>query len=168
MRCPHCDRDIDESVFPPPLTYCPYCGQNLGSTEGAIEHVHFCPHCGKELPGRVSFCPYCGEEVAKRTITLHDRPEIGEPTQHRAKPVIVPPPEQKKKAGKLYKEWVKYSNLPPEAVPSTETPAEKTMRSNMPARERKALRRIPPLYMVIGLCVVALFVLIIIVLAQSC
>ena len=165
MRCPHCGENIDESIFPPPLTYCPYCGQNLeaSGTEGATEAMHFCPHCGKELPGRVSFCPYCGGEIAaRRTTTHYERLEGVEPAERRAKPIIEPPPEQKKKAGKLYKEWMKYANLPPEAAPSTETPRE------MPAGREKNLQRLPVMYIVIGLCIIALFVLITIVLVQSC
>ncbi len=163
MRCPHCEKDIDESVFPPPLTYCPYCGQELGasSREGATEAVHFCPHCGKGLPGRVSFCPYCGGEIAMHVTPHYDGPEVSEPAQRGAKPIIEPPPEHSKKTAKLYKQWMKYAELPPEASPSTETPRD------MPARRWvKNLRRIPVLYMVIGICVVALFVLIIILIAQ--
>jgi hypothetical protein len=164
MRCPHCEREIDESIFPPPLTYCPYCGQSLGasSAEGATEHVHFCPHCGKELPGTVNFCPYCGGEVARPAIPHYDRPEVSEPTQRGAKPIIEPPPEHSKKTAKLYKEWMKYSELPPEAAPLTEAPTE------TPAEWRVKLQRIPFLYKLIGLCVFALIVLIIIVLAQAC
>ena len=170
MKCPHCDKDIDESVFPPPLTYCPYCGQNIeeSSTQGAAEQVHFCPHCGKELPGKVNFCPYCGEEVVKHTTALHDRTGVGESTQPGVKPMIVPPPEQKKKAGKLYKQWMKYANLPPEAIPSTETPADKIVQRDMPAGRGVNLQRIPFLYILIGLCVFALIMLIIIALVQSC
>ena len=165
MRCPHCGRDIDESLFHPAPAYCPYCGQNLGSTEGASESMLFCPHCGKELPGRVNFCPYCGEEVARRTTTPYPGLEGIEPAEHRARPVIEPPPEQKKKAGKLYKQWVKFSNLPPEAIPSTETPREMPVRREKIA---KTVQRLPVLYILIGLCIIALFVLIIIVLMQSC
>lgn len=165
MRCPHCGRDIDESLFQPAPAYCPYCGQNLGSTEGASESMHFCPHCGKELPGRVNFCPYCGEEVARRTTTPYPGLEGIEPAERRAKPIIEPPPEQKKKTAKLYKQWMKYSNLPPEAIPSTETPREMPVRRE---KIEKTVQRIPVLYMLIGLCIIALFVLIIIVLMQSC
>jgi len=167
MRCPHCGRDIDESTFPPPLSYCPYCGQNLISTEGASESMHFCPHCGKELPGRVSFCPYCGGEVARRITAPYARPEDIEPTERRAIP-IVEPPEQKKKSGKLYKQWMKFANLPPEATPSTETPKEKPVRRDVPAGRGETAQGVPFLYMLIGLCIIVLFVLIIIVLTQSC
>ena len=129
----------------------------------------FCPHCGKELPGRVSFCPYCGGEIAaRRTTTPYERLEGVEPAERRAKPIIEPPPEQKKKAGKLYKEWMKYAELPPEAAPSTETPREMPVRRDMPAGWGKIAQGVPVLYMLIGLCIIALFVLIIIVLVQSC
>jgi len=80
MRCLHCGKNIDESLFHPPLTYCPYCGQNLGASgrEKAIEGVLFCLHCGKELPGKVSFCPYCGGELVKRITTHYERLEDSE------------------------------------------------------------------------------------------
>jgi len=170
MRCPHCEKDIDESVFKPPLTYCPYCGENLGAsgTGGATEGILFCPHCGKELPGKVNFCPYCGGEVARRVTTPSRGLEDTEPAERRAKPKIEPPPERKKKTDKLYKQWMKYADLPPAAVPSTETPKEMPVRRDMPAGRGKNVLGVPFLYMLIGLCIIALFVLIIIVLVQSC
>lgn len=169
MRCSNCGRDIDESVFPPPLTYCPYCGQNLGAsgtTEGATESVHFCPHCGKELPGKVNFCPYCGGGTGAHGTIHHTGPEGDEPVEHRA--IIEPPPEHTKKSGKLYKQWIKYANLPPEALPSTETPTDKPARRDVTVGLGGNVQRIPVLYIVIGVCVIALFVLIIMLLAQSC
>ena len=169
MRCPHCGKDIDESVFPAPLTYCPYCGQSLrASGTEAAEDMHFCPHCGKELPGRVSFCPYCGGEVARRVTTPSPGLEGIEPAERRAKPTIEPPPERKKKTDKLYKQWMKYADLPSAAVPSTETPREMPVRRDMPAGRGKNVLGVPLLYMLIGLCIIALFVLIIIFLVQSC
>ena len=169
MRCSNCGRDIDESVFSLPLTYCPYCGQNLGASgtaEGAAESVHFCPHCGKELPGTVKFCPYCGGEIGSHIAIHHTGLEGGEPAKHRA--IIEPPPEHTKKSGKLYKQWVKYANLPPDAIPTTETPTNKPLRQDVTVGLGENIKRIPVLYIVIGVCVIALFVLIIILIAQSC
>jgi len=171
MRCPHCGKDIDESTFPPPLSYCPYCGQNLSATEEATESMHFCPHCGKELPGRVNFCPYCGGEVARHITAPSHMLEDSQPAEYGAKPIIEVPPEQKKKKDKLYKQWIKFADLPPEAIPSTETPKEQPVRQerrDMPAGREKNVQGVPLLYMLIGLCTIALFVLIIILIMQSC
>jgi Zn-finger nucleic acid-binding protein len=163
MKCSQCGRDIDESIFNPPLTYCPYCGQNLVASgiEGATEDMPFCPHCGKELPSKVNFCPYCGGELAQRITPSYSRLEESKLKEPRAKPIIEPPPEQKKKADKLYKQWVKYANLPSEVAPSTETPKEKPV-----GREKKA-QRFPVLYILLGfftVIVIVGFVLLI----QSC
>ena len=101
MRCPGCGKNIDESILPPPLTYCPYCGQNLkaSSTERVIEGILFCPYCGKELPGKVSFCPYCGAELAKYITIDYDKLKEGESTERGAKPIIEPLPGQRKGKG---------------------------------------------------------------------
>jgi len=170
MKCPRCGRDIDESTFPPPLTYCPYCGQNLraGSTAEPTGDILFCPHCGKELPGKVNFCPYCGEEVAGRTLTQYPGLEKTEPTEYKTKPVVEVPPEQKKKASKLYKQWVKFANLPPEAVPSIETPKETTVRRQKPAERERNGQRFPILYILLGLGIVIMIVGFVLVLTQSC
>lgn len=150
MVCLHCGKDIDETIFPPPLAYCPYCGQPLeSSSTGAAEpSVPFCPHCGKELPGKVSFCPYCGGEVARRAAIPYVGPEGIEPTEHGAKPIIVEPPEVKKKTEKLYKEWMKYANLPPEAAPLKEVPRE------VPAGRAKNSQRLLVLYLLLVICIV--------------
>ncbi len=168
MRCSHCGKDIDESVFPPPLSYCPYCGQSLKTgTEGAAEHVHFCPHCGKELPaGRANFCPYCGGEIARPTAIPHHEQEAIEPIEHKTKPVIEPPPEHKKKSGKLYKQWVKYANLPPQAIPSTE--ASKEPISQKLAKLEKGAQRLPILYILLGFCIIVVIVSVSILIGQSC
>ncbi|MFC1902908.1 zinc ribbon domain-containing protein [Chloroflexota bacterium] len=159
MRCSECRKDIDEEVFPPPLTYCPYCGLKLkdgGADE--TEGMHFCPHCGKELPGKVGFCPYCGGSIGKRVTTYHGLEGI-EPTGHGAKS-LTQPPQLDRKTQKLYRQWTKYAELPQEAVPTPEP----TQKPVVPAK----MRDIPILYIVIGLCIVVLFVLITVVLVQSC
>lgn len=168
MRCPHCGRDIDESTFPPPLSYCPYCGENLSGTEEATEGMLFCPHCGKELPGRVNFCPYCGGEIARRITAPPHMLEDSQPAEYRAKPIIEVPPERKKKIDKLHKQWMKYANLPPEAAPSTETPKEKPVRRDVPAGRERDLQRLPVLYILLGLGIVIIIVGFALVLTQSC
>ena len=167
MRCSNCSKDIDEEVFPPPLTYCPYCGLKLkDSGVDVTEGMHFCPHCGQELPGKVSFCPYCGGEIGRRATTRHVGVG-GEPAEQRV-PVIEIPPEKSKKVDKLYKQWVKYADLPPEAIPPKETDIPKPAGQDTTPGPTVNLQRIPLLYIVIGVCIIALIVLIAVVLVQSC
>ncbi len=48
--CPHCGKQA-----PSDATFCPYCGQRLGSVT--------CPGCGKEVPPGAAFCPHCGAKI---------------------------------------------------------------------------------------------------------
>jgi len=166
MRCPNCGKDIDESLFLPPLTYCPYCGQNLEASgrEQASKEILFCPYCGKELSGKVNFCPYCGREVAKRITTREEEQEASKPADFRAKPIksIIKIPISMRRQDKLYKQWTKYADLPPEDVPSGEIPRD------MPVREGINLRRLPVLYILLGVCIVILVVGFTLLIMKSC
>ena len=169
MRCSNCSKDIDESVFPPPLTYCPYCGLKLKDSGGEeTEGMHFCSHCGREIPGRVSFCPYCGGEIGRRMTSPPPRLDASQVSEYRAKPGVELPPEQKKKSAKLYKQWVKFSNLPPDAVPSTETPKERPARQYTPATGKGNGQRLPLLYILLGVGIVIVIVTLTIILTKSC
>lgn len=163
MRCPKCGKDIDESLFVPPLTYCPYCGQNLetSSREEAGEEILFCPYCGKELVGKVSFCPYCGRELARQLTTYEDKQVDSKPADFEAEPTIEAP-APKRRQDKLYKQWTKYADLSPEDTPSRGIPRVK------PVREWMNLQRLPVLYIVLGVCVVIFFVGFVLLIVQSC
>ena len=125
--------------------------------------MHFCPHCGKELPGRVSFCPYCGGEIGRRAVAPFGGVGSG------ASPAIeTPPPEHKKKAGKLYKEWVKFADLPPAAVPSMETPKETPVRRDVPAGRGQNLQRLPLLYILLAVIVIVFGGISVVLLMQNC
>ena len=180
MRCLHCGKDIDESLLPSGLTYCPYCGQNLQSSLGErflnemsfcpycgkelSVKASFCPYCGKELDGKVNFCPYCGRELARRIITYEEKQEASKPTDFRAKPIksIIKIPISMRRQDKLYKQWTKYADLPPEDVPSGEIPRD------MPVREGINLRRLPVLYILLGVCIVILVVGFTLLIVKSC
>ncbi len=182
MRCPKCGKDIDESLFVPPLTYCPYCGQNLETSGGeeAGEEILFCPYCGKELAGKVKFCPYCGRELASQVTAYEDKQVDSKPADFEAEPAIealaiealaieapvieasaIEAPAPKRRQDKLYKQWTKYADLSPEDTPSRGIPMVK------PVREWINLQRFPVLYIVLGVCVVILFVGLVLLLAQS-
>lgn len=163
MRCPKCGGDINESLFPSPLTYCPYCGQNLeaGTGEQASKEILFCPHCGKELGGKVTFCPHCGGELARRIATREDKQATSKFAGFRARPIIkIPIPMRRQ--DRLYRQWTKYADLSPEDVPSGEVPRD------MPAREGLNLQRLPVLYIILGLCLIILFVGFALLIVKSC
>lgn len=173
MRCPKCGKDIDESLFVSPLTYCPYCGQNLETSGGedAGEEMLFCPYCGRELAGKVNFCPYCGRELARQVTTYEDKQVASKPTDFEAEPTIdalaidapaIEAPAPKRRQDKLYKQWTKYADLSPEDTPSRGIPRVK------PVMEWMNLQRFPVLYKVLGVCVVILFAGLVLLLAQSC
>ena len=162
MRCQHCGKDIDESQFRSPLTYCPHCGQILkaSSSERVAEDIFFCPYCGKELSSRVSFCPHCGEELPKRIPIYHDHHEDSKITEQRVRPMI-DTSAQKRRGDKLYKQWAKHSELPTEVIPSTELPRE------IPARRERKGIRLPSLYLLLGVCIVVLGVGLVLLFTQS-
>lgn len=168
MRCPKCGKDIDESLFVSPLTYCPYCGQNLETSGGedAGEEMLFCPYCGRELAGKVNFCPYCGRELVRQVTTYEDKQVDSKPADFEAEPSIETPsieaPAPKRRQDKLYKQWTKYADLSPEDTPSRGIPRVK------PVREWMNLQRFPVLYRVLGVCVVILFVGLVLLIVQSC
>ena len=166
MRCQNCGKDIDESLFLSPLTYCPYCGQELeaSSREQASKEILFCPYCGKELDGKVNFCPYCGRELTRRITTYEEEQEASKPAGFRAKPIksIIKMPVSMRRQDKLYKQWVKYADLSPEDVPSGEIPRD------MPAREGRTLQRLPVLYILLGVCIVILVVGFTLLIMKSC
>lgn len=167
MRCSNCRKDIDEEVFPPPLTYCPYCGLKLKDT-GAEEAdtMHFCPHCGKELPGKVSFCPYCGGDIGMRRTTHYAGMEGSEPARHGGIPVIEVPPEERKKRDKLYKQWMKYADLPPEVVPPKDVPKLKPVGQSTSAGRGGSLRNLPILYILLGFLIIVVVVAVVLLLVQ--
>ena len=108
MNCKYCGKEIDESFFDYPLTFCPHCGGDLRVSEKeAAEPKVFCPHCGKELPGMLNFCPYCGGEVAKHVTPRYERADYGKPGEPKA-PVAPPAYEHKRQADKLYKEVISH------------------------------------------------------------
>lgn len=133
MKCPSCNKDIDESIFSPDLTFCPYCGEKL-----EVTRLQFCPYCGKKLTEQTSFCPHCGKKLA----LTEKRPDgeqlvkdfIGEKAKTVAK-AIRNTFGRERKIKKLYQQWAEFSNLPPEEVPTIEEL--KKMSAEEKARQHK-------------------------------
>ena len=140
MKCPSCNKDIDESIFSPDLTFCPYCGEKL-----EVTGLQFCPYCGQKLTTRSNFCPHCGKK-----LSLSDRRPDGEQLvkdfiQEKAKTVeekaktaakaIRNTFGRERKIKKLYQQWAEFSNLPPEEVPTIEEL--KKMSAEEKARQHK-------------------------------
>lgn len=127
MKCPSCDRDIDESVFPPGLAYCPFCGQVLKLASEDKARILFCPYCGQGLSDQTTFCPHCGKKLilAETKLDIHDIQQMGKDfIEKKAKPIakaIRNKFGRERKMRKLYKQWAEYDALPPEEIPSMDT-----------------------------------------------
>ena len=99
MKCQSCGKEIDRSVFPGELTFCPYCGDKLEAA------ANFCPRCGKKLSAAKA--KEGGEdkdflEDTAKTIARKIRNTFG----------------RERKIKKLYQQWAEFSDLPPEEVPT--------------------------------------------------
>ncbi len=121
MKCSSCGKDIDKSRFPSNITFCPFCGDELRNTDDGND-MQFCPYCGEKLIIQASFCPHCGKKLlisGKRASS--QKVEAKAFIEHAAKPVINSIKENigpERKMRKLYKQWVEFSNLPPEEIQS--------------------------------------------------
>jgi len=162
MKCPHCGKDVDESLFPSGLTYCPYCGQNLQSSirEQVLDEISFCPYCGEELSGKTNFCPHCGKELAMHKMAYHHAQESREPVERKAGRIDIF--GMKRKGGKLYKQWAEYADLPPEEIPIRQVSKDTLVRGE---RNEQRLR---VLYMSLGVVIVILCGGLTLLLLQSC
>jgi predicted RNA-binding Zn-ribbon protein involved in translation (DUF1610 family) len=120
MKCASCGKDIDRSRFPASIAFCPYCGDELHSADEA-DAMQFCPYCGEKLVIRANFCPQCGKKlvisgIAAAAQNVEPRAII----EQAAKPIINSIKENigpERRMRKLYKQWVEFSNLPPEEIP---------------------------------------------------
>ncbi len=162
MQCPNCGRNIDESLFPQSLAFCPYCGQDLLPVSQETERLAFCPYCGRELPDQTSFCPHCGKqlEVSEKRLSGQKVGKVFlERLERVAKPIVKAVRDafsSEKKTRKLFQQWSEYAELPPDEVPSIETLRE------MPEIGRA--KRSPRWYLavgIVGVIVIALIILLV-------
>ena len=120
MTCSACGKEIDKSRFPSNITFCPYCGEELHDANEA-NVMQFCPYCGEKLIIQANFCPHCGNKLLVMGKTMStQKVEHKDFIEHTAKPVINTLKETfgpERKMRKLYKQWVDFSNLPPEEIP---------------------------------------------------
>jgi hypothetical protein len=83
--------------------------------------MQFCPYCGVKLTARTNFCPHCGNKLLlSGMLNPSSKNENQDFIKNAAKPVTnilknVFRTERKKQ--KLYKQWIEFSNLPPEEIP---------------------------------------------------
>ena len=161
MQCPNCGRNIDESLFPASLAFCPYCGQDLRSASQESERLVFCPYCGRELFDQTSFCPHCGKQLKVSEKRLSGQKISKVFLERAAKPIVKAVRDtfsSGKKTRKLFQQWSEYAELPPEEVPSMETLRE------MPEIGRA--KRSPRWYLAVGIAGVIVIALIIILVIQ--
>ncbi len=160
MNCQNCGRDIDESLFPQNLVFCPYCGQNLHSASEETEKLSFCPYCGLELSEQTSFCPHCGKKLKAGEKRLSGQ-KVGKaflegavkPLARAARNAF----SSEKKTQKLFKQWSEYAELSPDEVPSMET-----LREMAEAERAQHSRR----YLVVTIAAVIVIALIILLIIQ--
>ncbi len=161
MQCPNCSRNIDESLFPQNLAFCPYCGQDLLPVSQETERLVFCPYCGRELPDQTSFCPHCGKQLKVSEKRLSGQ-KVGKVFLERAaKPIAKAVRDafsSEKKTRKLFQQWSEYAELPPEEVPSMEALRE------IPKVERA--KRSPRWYLAVRIAAVIIIALIILLIIQ--
>jgi hypothetical protein len=69
---------------------------------------------------------------------------------------------RKKKEEKLFQQWARYSDLPPEAIPQQEAPRD------IPVREEKTKRRPHPLHILLGVGITVLCVGLALLFVPSC
>ncbi|MFA5629233.1 MAG: zinc ribbon domain-containing protein [Dehalococcoidales bacterium] len=122
MICSSCGKEIDKKRFPANITFCPYCGDELHDSEDP-NALQFCPYCGEKLIIQSKFCPHCGKKLlaGESPAPAPRKPEGKSFIEQTAKPVIESLKESfgpERKMRKLYKQWIEYSNLPPEEIPS--------------------------------------------------
>ena len=69
---------------------------------------------------------------------------------------------QRKKQEKLYEQWAEHSELPPEAIPSEESP------KDVPVAKEKDRRSLRTLYILLGVFIIIVCVGLGLLLVQSC
>jgi len=146
MKCLNCSREIDKLLFLEDLTYCPYCGEEMGSASIGVK-LQFCPYCGKKLTEQTSFCPHCGKKLfpidSKGGMPdIHKLKDIRQAGKdlidNTAKPLAKKVRSvfgRERKVKKLYEQWAQFSELPPEEVPSIDELKEKSVAEK--ARQHK-------------------------------
>ena len=156
MKCLSCGNEIDESLFPSGLAFCPYCGDSLPAADQGqdIERISFCPYCGQELISQANFCPHCGQQLLTHDIAPSGEYEgkaverEGKEFIGRAAAAIKSTFGPERKAKKLYRQWTEHSGLPPEEIPSLAEAARHTA-----LEEAKESKRFPVLYIVLAAAV---------------
>ena len=175
MKCSKCSGDIDESLFPAGLAYCPYCGDPLpsGGPEQAITRMAFCPYCGQELTAPTRFCPHCGQNLAEH---LPPPTQKGAGGRHEAVELIGRTadalkrtfgPERKRR--KLYQQWAEHSGLPPEELAALEQAAPEAPQ-DIPldeARGYRAKRTLPVLYIILAAAVLIVIIGIVLLITKT-
>lgn len=146
MKCPSCNKDIDESVFSTDLTFCPYCGGKI-ETINKSARLQFCPYCGQKLTTQGNFCPNCGKMLShadgKPDSEHLTKDFIGEGAKTVEKGAITVVRAirntfgRERKVRKLYQQWAEFSNLPPEEIPTIEEL--KDMSAEEKGRENKQI-----------------------------
>jgi len=145
MKCPSCANEIDESLFPAGLVFCPYCGTKLPA--GGQDRISFCPYCGQKLDSPTNFCPHCGQQLVAAGPAPPAKHE-GKEFIGRATGALKRTFGHERKVRKLYRQWAAYADLPPEEIAKIEQTTLST-----PPSEARSQQSIPILYILLGAAV---------------
>lgn len=106
----------------------------------------YCTNCGSEITDKMLFCHKCGSKLATpKADAKSGKPYDSTTDADVNKQEDIPSREVRK--GKLYKQWVKFADLPTEETPSTRVPGD------MPARRRNNARHSLLFYITLGVAI---------------
>ena len=101
--------------------------------------MSYCSSCGNKIATEMLFCPQCGSKVipslaADTTSNNADESTIDMEVHNHAATL-----SQGQKKSKLYKQWVKYADLPTEEISPVKTPGTVPVREENNARPSRLM-----------------------------
>jgi len=88
----------------------------------------YCHNCGNKITDEMRFCPQCGEKSIIPPAGLADSTDTKPSDYTTETKAKTSEPGHSIKKSKLYKQWVKYADLPAEEAPSKQAPRDTLMK----------------------------------------
>jgi len=109
----------------------------------------YCTNCGSEVTDEMHFCPQCGSKlIIPKAGFKHGKIRDYTVEAEEKKPENIL--DRRVRKGKLYKQWVAYSDLPTDEIRSTKTSRD------IPVTGQRIRRSPTLLYILLGVCIVTL------------